>query len=257
MVYFISDIHLGFYERNKDKSLENKLIDFLDTLQDNSTLVIVGDLFDYWFDYRKVIPSIYFRTLNKLCELKSRGIKVIYLIGNHDFGHYKFFREELGIEPIENDLEIELLGKKFYLSHGDGKIYNDYGYKILKGILRNKFAQKLYRLIHPDIGIWLASGSSRKSRHYTETKDYGSHDGLKDFAFAKIEEGFDFVVMGHRHKLEFVEYKNGYYINLGTWLFKPVYGYFDGIKFEIREIKDKFPPIDDASFLVESKEKSS
>jgi len=236
MIYFISDIHLGFFDRHRDKLLEDKLIDFLDKIQENSTLVIIGDLFDYWFDYRKVIPYNFYRTLYKLNELKNKNIVVVYLIGNHDFGHYKFFKEELGIEPIENDLEIEFLGKKFYLSHGDGKSYNDDGYKIIKRILRNKLAQKLYRLLHPDIGIWLASGSSRKSRHYTETKNYGPRDGLKDFAFAKIDEGFDYVVMGHRHKLEFVEYKQGFYINLGTWLTKPIYGYFDGKKFEIVEM---------------------
>jgi len=236
MIYFISDIHLGFYERSKDKILEDKLINFLENIPIDSTLIIIGDLFDYWFDYRKVIPSNFYRTLCKFSELKNKNIKVIYLIGNHDFGHYVFFKKELNIEPIENDLELELLGKKFYLSHGDGKSYNDNGYKILKLILRNKLAQKLYRLFHPDFGIWLASGSSRKSRHYTETKDFGPRDGLKDFAFSKIDEGFDYVIMGHRHKMEFVEYKHGFYVNLGTWLIKPIYGTFDGNKFEIREI---------------------
>ncbi len=238
MIYFISDIHLGFHNRQTDKILEDKLIQFLGTIKQNETLIIVGDLFDYWFDYQKVIPSNYYRTLTKLQELRKNKVEIIYLIGNHDFGHFKFFSEELDIEPIEKDFEIELIGKKFYLSHGDGKSYNDNGYKALKLILRNKLAQRMYRWLHPDFGIWLASGSSRKSRHYTDTKDYGTRDGLKDFAFRKIDEGFDYVVMGHRHKLEMLKYKNGIYINLGTWLSKPVYGVFDGNQFQIIDISD-------------------
>lgn len=236
MIYFISDIHLGFYNRDKDRVLENQLISFLNIIQQDDTLVIVGDLFDYWFDYQRVIPSTFYKTVQKLSELKLKGVRIVYLIGNHDFGHYKFFKEELSIEPLEDDLEIEFYGKKFYLSHGDSMTYNDGGYKILKVILRSKLAQRLYRLLHPDFGIWLASGSSRKSRQYTEIKDFGPKDGLKDFAFRKIVDGFDYVVMGHRHKLEFTPYKNGFYINLGTWLSKPVYGKFNGIKFEIVEI---------------------
>lgn len=237
MIYFISDIHLGFYKREKDKILENKLLKFFDLIHKDETLVIIGDLFDYWFDYREVIPSNFYRTVQKLFELREKQVKIIYLIGNHDFGHYNFFKEELGILPIENDLEIELLGKKFYLSHGDGKSYNDNGYKILKVILRSKWAQKMYRWLHPDFGIWLASGSSRKSRHYTESKDFGPRDGLKDFAINKIEEGFDYVVMGHRHKLEITQHKQGFYINLGTWLSKPIYGLFDGLHFKIVELE--------------------
>lgn len=236
MVYFISDIHLGFYQRQEDKVLEDKLIQFLSLIRKNDVLVIVGDLFDYWFDFNKVIPSNFYRTLHKLYELRINYVKILYLIGNHDFGHYKFFREELDILPIEDDLSIELMGKKFFISHGDGKSYNDSGYKLLKIILRSKLAQRMYRWLHPDFGIWLASRSSRKSRHYTETKDYGLRDGLKDFAFRKIDQGFDYVVMGHRHKLEKTEYKGGIYINLGTWLSNPVYGLFDGDKFEIIQI---------------------
>lgn len=238
MVYFISDIHLGFYQRSKDKFLEDRLIQFLNILQEKDILVIVGDLFDYWFDYNKVIPSNFYKILQKLHELRSNGTDIIYLIGNHDFGHYKFFKEELDITPIESDVEIEFYGKKFYLSHGDGKSYHDNGYKLLKVILRSKLAQRIYRWLHPDFGIWLASGSSRKSRHYTETKDYGPRDGLKDFAFQKIDEGFDYIVMGHRHKLEIYKYKTGLYINLGTWLSKPVYGLFDGNNFEIINIEN-------------------
>lgn len=236
MIFFISDVHLGFYDYEKNLILENKLINLFKKVDSNDKLVIVGDLFDYWFDYRTVIPRDFFRIISWLYELVKQGSEIVYLIGNHDFGHYRFFEKILGITPIQNDFETEFYGKKFYLSHGDGKNYNDNGYLILKKILRNKFAQKFYRILHPDFGIWLASGSSRRSRHYTESKDFGPRDGLKDFAFSKIDQGFDYVVMGHNHKLEIVNYKNGYYINLGTWLKQPIYGSFDGLEFKINHL---------------------
>ncbi|MGB9703021.1 MAG: UDP-2,3-diacylglucosamine diphosphatase [Candidatus Kapaibacteriota bacterium] len=234
MIYFISDIHLGFKPKEENKLTENRLLEFFDMIsKDAETLVILGDLFDFWFDYRKVIPKNFFRTTTGIYNLIQKNIRVIYIIGNHDFGHYNFFQNDIGVELIQNDLEITFYGKKFYLSHGDGKSYNDTGYKIIKKILRNPLNQKLYRLIHPDIGIWLASGSSRKSRHYTDSKNYGEKDGMLDFAKKKIDEGFDYVIMGHKHKVQFVNYKNGYYINLGEWIINPHYGKFDGNEFQL------------------------
>lgn len=234
MIYFISDIHLGFKPKEENKLTENRLLEFFDMIsKDAETLVILGDLFDFWFDYRKVIPKNFFRTVTGIYNLIQKNIRVIYIIGNHDFGHYNFFQNDIGVELIQNDFEITFYGKKFFLSHGDGKSYNDTGYKIIKKILRNPFNQKLYRLIHPDIGIWLASGSSRKSRHYTDSKNYGEKDGMLDFAKKKIDEGFDYVIMGHKHKVQFVNYKNGYYINLGEWIKNPHYGKFDGNEFQL------------------------
>ena len=239
MIYFISDIHLGFKPLAEDRKTEKLLIGLLRKIASTAeTLVIVGDLFDFWFDYRKVIPKQYYRILTEIGKLVEKGIKIEYLIGNHDFGHYRFFKEEFGIEPYEDDIQREYYGKKFYLSHGDGKSHNDTGYKILKKILRSSINQKLYRLLHPDCGIWLASGSSRKSRHYTDSKDYGKSDGLKEFAFKKIDEGFDFVIMGHRHILEEADYKQGKYINLGAWMKEPYFGRFDGNKFELINVKN-------------------
>jgi len=237
MIYFISDLHLGFKKNEENKITEDKLLDFFNFIsKDATTLVILGDLFDYWFDYRKVIPKNFFRTINGIYNLIQQNIRVIYIIGNHDFGHYKFFQNDIGVDLIQNDLEITFYGKKFYLSHGDGKSYNDLGYKIIKRILRNPFNQKLYRLIHPDLGIWLASGSSRKSRHYTDSKNYGDKDGLFDFAKMKIDEGFDYVIMGHKHKTQFIKYQQGYYINLGEWIKSPHYGKFDGNEFQLIKI---------------------
>ncbi len=203
-------------------------MNFLCKIRSNcKALFILGDLFDYWFDYSTVIPKDFYRIVATLKDMIESGIEIHYIIGNHDFGHYNFFENELKTKIYQNDLDILLDGKKFFLSHGDGKIPNDYGYIILKKILRNKTLQKLYRLIHPDIGIKLARKSSRKSRQYT-TKNNWESDPLFEFAKRKIEEGFDFVIMGHIHKSGLFEHKGGIYANLGDWFSEPKFAKFDG-----------------------------
>jgi len=223
-VYFISDLHLGLESKEKEKLKEEKLIRFLNFIkEDAEELFILGDLFDYWFEYRRVIQKGYFKTFTALKNLTDAGIKVHYLIGNHDFMHRNFFSDELNVKVYEDPIEVELKGKKFFLGHGDGLVKNDLGYKILKKILRNKFLQKVFSLIHPDLGIAIASSSSKKSRDYTAEKNYGEIDGLFETAQNKIDEGFDFVIFGHSHNRADKTYKNGRYINLGTWLSKPCY----------------------------------
>ncbi|OGU58455.1 MAG: hypothetical protein A2X64_08590 [Ignavibacteria bacterium GWF2_33_9] len=238
MIYFISDIHLGLKIRNEDRKIEDLLIAFLEKITaDVETLVIVGDLFDYWFDYKTVIPKSFYRILAAIDKLVRSGVKIEYIIGNHDFGHSRFFREEFGIEPHFHDIEREYYGKKFYISHGDGKSNKDTGYKFLKKILRNSLNQKLYRMIHPDWGIGLASRSSRKSRNYTDKKNYGEADGMTQFAERKIDEGYDYVVMGHRHKLIEEHYKDGIYFNLGEWINNPHFLRFDGNSFTFESVR--------------------
>ena len=147
--------------------------------------------------------------------------------------HRDFFEKEIGAKLYKDDISTVLNDSKFYLAHGDGLVKNDLGYKILKKILRNKFIQRLYSLIHPDLGIALASHTSKSSRDYTSKKDYGEEDGLFLFAKEKIDEGFDYVLLGHFHRRRFKEYKKGFYINLGSWLDAPCYGIYKNNKFEI------------------------
>jgi UDP-2,3-diacylglucosamine hydrolase len=242
MIYFLSDVHLGYYERAKDKDLETRFIKCLQNIKnDCDSLILLGDIFDYWFEYRRVIPAFYYRTLAELADISNLGIQVEYLMGNHDFGHRSFFENELGIKIIKEDIERIYNGKRFYLSHGDGKSYNDNGYLMLRKILRNTTCQKLYSMLHPDIGIKLALNSSRTSRQYTGGKKYGETDGMHDFAKQKICEGYDYVIMGHRHIVERTEYnENGHkgeYINLGCWLKDAHIGRFDGSNFELIKIE--------------------
>jgi UDP-2,3-diacylglucosamine hydrolase len=235
---FISDIHLGLKAKEIEEQKERLLVKFLYFAKDNcNELFIVGDLFDYWFEYKRVYQKGFFRTLTALQDLTESGIKVHYFIGNHDFMHSTFFRDEIGVKLYEDSLSTELNEKKFFIAHGDGLVKNDYGYLILKKILRNKTLQKMYSWLHPDIGISLASSTSKTSRDYTSKKDYGEEDGLFETAKKKIDEGFDYVLFGHLHRRMYKQYKQGCYINLGSWLSNPCYGIFQNNSFEIVDWK--------------------
>ena len=242
MIFFFSDVHLGLGSRESNSERERLLLEFFDLVQDSGgeALYIVGDLFDYWFEYRTVIPRGFVRTLGGIARLADAGVRVEYIIGNHDFGHRDFFREELGVHVHAGDLQEEIAGRRCYISHGDGKAFNDTGYLILKKVLRARSSNALFRMLHPDIGIGAASYASRRSRDYTTTKNYGGEhpgerDGLRAFAEKKIRtEGFDLVVMGHNHRPARVDYPEGTYINLGTWLSDRSYLVLDEKTLELR-----------------------
>ena len=132
-LFFISDIHLGLLTPQKEKEREGELIDFLNFCQSNCThLFILGDLFDYWFEYKRVIQKDFFRTLTALHDLVESGVEVHYFIGNHDFLHKNFFKDRVGVNLHPDPVEFSIAGKKFYLGHGDGLVSNDTGYRILK-----------------------------------------------------------------------------------------------------------------------------
>lgn len=233
---FISDVHLGLQSREIEKAKERKLVEFLNFAKSNcDELFIAGDLFDYWFEYRRVYQKGFFRTLTALQDLTEAGIKVHYFIGNHDFFHNGFFEKEIGLTLYQNPFEFRLNDQRFFIGHGDGLVKNDLGYNILKKILRSRLTQFLYSLIHPDLGVALASHTSKSSRDYTSKKDYGEKDGLFEAAKKKIDEGYDYVLFGHLHSRQFQKYKNGYYINLGSWISEPCYGKFTD-KFKIIDI---------------------
>jgi len=235
---FISDIHLGLRSREIEDKKERQLVRFLQFAKSEAAeLFIVGDLFDYWFEYKRVYQKGYFRTLTALQDITEAGIKVHYFIGNHDFMHGDFFEKEIGAIMYEDPIERELNGKRFFIGHGDGMVKNDMGYNILKKIMRNKTLQTLYSWVHPDIGIAIASGTSKTSREYTAKKDYGEIDGLYEAACRKIDEGFDYVIFGHLHERQFEKYKKGAYINLGSWLDAPCYGLYRDGNFEIVDWK--------------------
>ena len=237
-VYFISDAHLGLGSREEEREKESRLIAFIDSIQkDASQLFIVGDLFDAWFEYRTVILKGLHRILAKLDECTERGITVHYLAGNHDFWMKDFFHDELGMMTYHGPFETVIDGKKIFIHHGDGLSNKDTGYKILKKILDNRLSIWLFTWIHPDIGVALARNSSRKSRQHTSVKSYGEEDGMLAFARTKIEEGFDIVIMGHRHSPVCTGIGRGLYINLGDWIEHNTYAELSGGRIELKQWK--------------------
>ncbi len=239
-IFFISDVHLGLGSKSEEEQKQKKIFSFLDyVLENGNELFILGDLFDVWFEYKHVIPKGHHRILTKLEDLTRKNISVHYLLGNHDYWNEDFFEKELDVKVYREPIEKTIDGKRFYFHHGDGLVQNDSGYRLLKKVLRNPFIIKLYKnILHPDLGIKLATSSSHKSRNYTSHKHYGEQDGMLLFAKEKFREGFDIVMMGHNHepKLENIEGK--LYVNLGDWIKYFTYGEFENGKFELKEWKN-------------------
>jgi UDP-2,3-diacylglucosamine hydrolase len=234
-IFFVSDLHFGLGSREVEKEKERRFLAFLSYVEtEGEHLFILGDLFDYWFEYAHVIPRGYHHILSKLGYMVERGIAIDYLAGNHDFWLKDFFPSDLGIAVYKDPIAVDLTGKKFYLHHGDGLALNDTGYKILKRILRNRFNIALFSLVHPDAAAAIAKASSRTSRAYTSQKDFGETDGMLQTAEKRIRDGYDFVIMGHRHEPLSKPINGGLYVNLGDWVDHSTYAIFDGTSLELK-----------------------
>ncbi len=235
--YFISDVHLGIDKQHspqRERERESQLLSFLRHIAaDAERLIIAGDLFDFWFEYHDVIPRGSLRILTQLQELALGGVEIRYLAGNHDFWIGNFFPDELGVQVEKKSFTLNLNGKKFYIGHGDGLAKNDFGYLILRAILRNRFSTALFSLLHPRMAFSIARRVSRTSRYYTDSKDYGERDGMVEFAEEKIKDGFDYVLLGHRHFPECRSIGDGVYVNLGDWMTHFTYAVFDGTTLQL------------------------
>lgn len=245
LTYFISDVHLGELPPEQEHERAEKFLGFLKSLETKAERIFfVGDLFDFWFEYKYAIPKKHFPTLHQLARLREHNIELHYLPGNHDFWLGEFFQKELGIHTHDNDWNGILGAKKFYLFHGDGIAKKDVGYRLLRRFLRFPLNLKLFRLIHPDWGIPFARFVSGSSRHYTNHIKLNDHHDYIEFAQEKFAEGYDYVLMGHRHN-PFVHEENGKkYVNLGDWLVNYTYAVFDGEELKLEkldEIEKKSP----------------
>jgi len=218
-LFFISDVHLGIGEPDAERVKQQRLLTLFDTIsKSGGSLFIVGDLFDFWYEYRSVIPRGYHRLLSAMEMLTASGQSIVYIAGNHDFALGDFFSIDLGVKVFHDDLHFTVEGKRFYIYHGDGLMPRDRGYRILKRVLRCSLSQRLFRLLHPDLGFGLARRFSHTSRDLASTRLYGETDGMRDEASRRMATGTDIVIMGHRH-LPIIERMNdGLYINLGDWI---------------------------------------
>jgi len=224
-VYFISDAHLGEHGRTVERRKEERLTSFFDHIGARATcLYVVGDLFDFWFEYRQVVPSGHHRILHQLAALVQGGTRVVYLAGNHDFWLGDFFPREIGVEISRDPLSVEHQGLSLYVAHGDGLAQPDRGYRILKRILRHPLNIRLYRLIHPDIGIPLAKLASASSRAYTDEKALELVNEYEQAAQKILSQGFDAVVLGHSHYPSLRSFGRKTYLNIGDWITHFTYG---------------------------------
>jgi UDP-2,3-diacylglucosamine hydrolase len=236
-IYFLSDFHLGAPNAEASVVREKKIVSFLEEIRHNAAeIFIVGDLFDFWYEYKKVVPKGYVRILGKLAELTDAGIKIHFFVGNHDMWMQDYFEKELNIKVYFEPKEFLLCGKKFLVGHGDGLGPGDEGYKIIKKIFRNKICQWLFGIIPPRIGIGIADFFSKKSRAKTGTTNEIFLGEDKEWLVIYCKEilqkqYYDYFIFGHRHlPLDIKLSKQSTYINLGDWIQYFTYAIFDGEK---------------------------
>jgi len=233
-ILFISDFHLGVSRSEQEAEKERRLTSFLAHLDPRRDwLILLGDLFEFWFEYRTVIPREHLHIIQQLIALREEGLPILYFAGNHDFWLGDFFTKNLGIPLIPDALELKLGGKKFFIAHGDALGRGDWGYKVMKKIFRNPVNIFLYRLIHPDLGIPFAKAIASLSRSKGEKPD----TPYRDFAMKKLEEGYDIVVFGHTHKPLFLSVGEKLYLNTGDWLRHFTYGKWEGGKLTLETWK--------------------
>jgi UDP-2,3-diacylglucosamine hydrolase len=218
-VYFLSDAHLGAEPAEREEPRRSRLHAFLETLPGRaSDLYVVGDLFDFWFEYRTAIPRGLFPTLAALRRLHDAGVAITYLNGNHDFWLGHFLSESVGIRTVDGAVTVETQGRRIWLHHGDGLVGGDLGYRALRTVIRNPLSIGLYQLLHPDLGIPLARAVSRWSRHSRGERPLQSDRLWREIAEPRFREGYDAVMVGHFHHA--VERREGgrEFFVLGDWM---------------------------------------
>lgn len=240
-VYFLSDFHLGVPDHASSLVREKKIVAFLERAKtDAATIFIVGDLFDFWFEYRTVVPKGFVRILGKLAELTDAGIPVHFFVGNHDMWMSGYFEKELNIPVYHESSIFEFNGKKLLIGHGDGLGPGDHGYKFIKKVFRHPLSKFLFGLIPPFFGISLAayfSKSSRASTGESDEKFLGEENEWLILYCREMlkEQAFDYFVFGHRHlPIDFQLNEKSRYINLGDWIKYDSYAVFDGRSLELK-----------------------
>lgn len=239
-IYFLSDFHLGAPDHATSLQREKMLVKFLHQIkEDAAEIFIVGDMFDFWYEYRKVVPKGFVRILGKLGEITDSGIPVHFFVGNHDMWMKDYLTEELNIKVYFDPVEFTFHGKKMLVGHGDGLGPGDHGYKRLKKIFRNPVCQWLFGILPPAIGMGVANYMSRRSRAQTGSVEEvflgGDKEWLVQYCQYKLQQKhYDYFVFGHRHLPIYYQLQpDSYYINLGDWIRYYTYAVFDGEKFEL------------------------
>ena len=240
-IYFASDNHLGAPSLDASRPREKKFVAWLDDVKkDAAAIFLLGDLFDFWFEYKTVIPKGFSRTLGKLAEIADSGIPIHFFVGNHDLWMNGYFEDELGVTVHYKPQELMLGNNTFFIGHGDGLGPKDKGYKRMKKVFTNSIFKWLFRWLHPDIGVRVAQYFSVKNKMISgddDAKFLGEdNEWLVQYCKRKLEDKHhDYFVFGHRHlPLEISLNMNSQYINLGDWIQYFTYGEFDGNSFKLK-----------------------
>ena len=240
-IYFLSDFHLGVPDHASSLKREKLIVRFLSEVkEDAAAIFIVGDLFDFWYEYKKVVPKGFVRILGKLAELTDSGIPLYFFVGNHDMWMSDYFEMELNIPVFYEPQHFEFNGKQFLIGHGDGLGPGDEGYKFLKKIFHDKICQWLFGILPPYIGMGIAHRFSKTSRAATGEDDARFLGEDKEWLISHCrdvlqQKHYDYFIFGHRHlPIDFTLNDNSRYINLGDWIRYNSYAVFDGQYLELK-----------------------
>ncbi|PKP23010.1 MAG: UDP-2,3-diacylglucosamine hydrolase [Bacteroidetes bacterium HGW-Bacteroidetes-21] len=234
-IYFVSDAHLGFPNAKESLLRERLLVELLQKMAiDAKEIILLGDIFDFWFEYKKVVPRGFTRLMGTLGLLTDQGITIRFFKGNHDMWTFGYLEKECGVIIHHGKHKTEYFGKKFFIAHGDGLGPGDKGYKRLKRVFNSKFMQWFFARFHPNFSFTIAQKWSFSSRLSDTVEDYTfqgeENERLLHYARRKLKkEPFDFFVFGHRHVPLLIDMDNGAkYVSLGDWLHHFTYAEFDG-----------------------------
>lgn len=241
-IYFASDFHLGIPDQKSSLVREKKIVQWLDQIKhDAEEIYLVGDLFDFWFEFDLVVPKGFTRLLGKLAEICDAGIPVHIFHGNHDLWMFGYFEKEIGCKVYKSEITKEINGKKFYISHGDGIGRGQWFFKFLLAVYRNYFFQRLFAFFHPSVGLTISYWFSKRSREKT-FKGNENHYGEKEYHLQFAKEYLktntvDYFIFGHRHLPMDTDVNGSHVVNLGDWINHNSYAVFDGDKVEIKKFE--------------------
>lgn len=242
-VYFASDFHLGVPDHAQSLDREKRIVEWLDQIAENAhALILLGDVFDFWFEYKHVVPKGYIRLLGKLAELSDRGLKIILFTGNHDLWLKDYLVKEIGLTLSNGPMSMEIGDKKFYLAHGDGLGPGDKKFKFYKKIFTNPLCQWLFRWLHPDLGIALAKWWSNGSRE-SQLGDVLSFQGDNEWLIVHsrqvhLADPHDYYIYGHRHLAGVHQLDSGsIYVNLGEWMNGNSFAEYNGSELKLRQFQ--------------------
>jgi len=239
-IYFASDFHLGSPDFEKSRLREDRIVRWLNFIEPTcSELFLMGDVFDFWFEYKMVVPKGFVRLQGKLAQMSDAGIKIYFFKGNHDMWVNDYFKKEMGLTIISDEFVMERAGKQFFLHHGDGLGPGDCKYKFLRKIFRNPLCQWLFGLVPPQIGIGIANAWANHSRAASKAEEVYmglENEWLAVYAKEQLKkQHYDYFIFGHRHLPLDLDLGSGsWYINTGEWLKSYSYAEFDGKELSLK-----------------------